>query len=63
MVSVRVLYLGENKERGSLMGATKSEIGRIASELYELLSKEELDEIKREVSKKRLSLRDFGDIE
>lgn len=45
------------------MGATKSEIGRIASELYELLSEEELAEIKREVSKKRLSLRDFGDIE
>ncbi|AHL23872.1 hypothetical protein [Thermococcus nautili] len=39
------------------------EIKKTASELYELLSEEELDEIKREVSKKRVSFRDFGDID
>ncbi len=46
----------------------KSEIKRIlevkkaARELYELLSEDELDEIERE-SKKRVSFRDFGDID
>ncbi|CAD5244858.1 hypothetical protein [Thermococcus camini] len=41
----------------------KSKVRKIARELYELLSEEELDEIEREVSKKRLSFRESEDID
>lgn len=39
------------------------EVKKTARELYELLSEEELDEIEKEVSKKRLSFREFEDID
>ena len=39
------------------------EVKKTARELYELLSEEELDEIEKEASKRRLSFREFKDID
>jgi len=64
-VKVRVKVYGGSIPERVLMREIKRalEVRRIAGELYELLSEEELDEIKKEVSEKRVSFREFEDID
>jgi len=64
-VKVRVkVYGGSIPERVLTRELKRAlEVRKTARELYELLSEEELDEIEREVSKKRLSFREFEDID
>ncbi|WP_048151244.1 hypothetical protein [Palaeococcus ferrophilus] len=62
---VRIRVYGASVSEGEL----KRELRRMlkvrgtAEKLYKLLSEEELNEIEREVKKRRFSLRDFGDID
>lgn len=64
-MKVRVKVYGGSIPERVLMREIKRalEVRRIAGELYELLSEEELDEIKKEVSEKRVSFREFEDID
>jgi len=63
-VKVKVKVYGASISEKDLKSEIKRvlEIRKTARELYELLSEDELDEIERE-SKKRVSFRDFGDID
>ena len=63
-MKVKVKVYGASISEKELKSEIKRvlEVRKAARELYELLSEDELNEIEKE-SKKRVSFRDFGDID